>query len=54
MLGLGPNAHLASNEPGTGIRFGHPAVRLLEESVNYMASDGPNVTACVVRSPSTR
>jgi len=46
MLGLGPNAHLASNEPGTAFDSVTRPVRLLEESVNYMASDGPNVTAC--------
>jgi glucosamine-6-phosphate deaminase len=45
MLGLGPNAHLASNEPGTAFESVTRRVRLLEESVVYMASDGPNVAA---------
>lgn len=45
MLGLGPNAHLASNEPGAEFGSLTRRVRLLEESVRYMASDGPNVAA---------
>ncbi|OLB99515.1 MAG: hypothetical protein AUH30_04935 [Candidatus Rokubacteria bacterium 13_1_40CM_68_15] len=45
MLGLGPNAHLASNEPGAAFESVTRPVRLLEESVIYMASDGPNVAA---------
>jgi len=45
MLGLGPNAHLASNEPGTAFESVTRPVKLLEESVTYMASDGPNVAA---------
>src|SRR5262249_18390264 len=44
--GLGPNAPLASNEPGAAFDSVTRPVRLLEESVIYMASDGPNVTAC--------
>ena len=47
MLGLGPNAHLASNEPGTAFESVTRPVTLLEESVIYMASDGPNVAASV-------
>src|SRR5262249_54574315 len=46
MLGLGPNAHLASNEPGTAFDSVTRPVRLLAESVIYMTSDGPNWTAC--------
>jgi len=45
MLGLGPNAHLASNEPGTAFDSLTRPVRLLAESVSYMASDADNVTA---------
>ncbi|PYO02423.1 MAG: hypothetical protein DMD91_03825 [Candidatus Rokuibacteriota bacterium] len=45
MLGLGPNAHLASNEPGSAFDSITRPVRLLEESVAYMASDEANVAA---------
>ncbi len=45
MLGLGPNAHLASNEPGSAFDSITRPVRLLEESVAYMASDETNVAA---------
>ncbi len=45
MLGLGPNAHLASNEPGAAFESVTRPVQLLEESVSYMASDGANVVA---------
>ena len=45
MLGLGPNAHLASNEPGAAFDSITRPVRLLAESVTYMASDGANVAA---------
>lgn len=39
MLGLGPNAHLASNEPGTSFDTRTRAVRLLDETVGYILTD---------------
>jgi glucosamine-6-phosphate deaminase len=39
MLGLGPNGHLASNEPGSGFDTRTRPVRLLEETVRYILSD---------------
>jgi glucosamine-6-phosphate deaminase len=39
MLGLGPNAHLASNEPGCAFDTRTRAVRLLEDTVSYILTD---------------
>jgi glucosamine-6-phosphate deaminase len=39
MLGLGPNAHLASNEPGAAFDSRTRPVRLLEETVRYILTD---------------
>jgi glucosamine-6-phosphate deaminase len=43
MLGLGPNAHLASNEPGTPFDSPCRAVALLPETVGYILTDGVNL-----------
>lgn len=42
LCGLGPNAHLASNEPGTPFDSLTRPVRLLPESVAYMLTDQVN------------
>jgi glucosamine-6-phosphate deaminase len=39
MLGLGPNAHLASNEPGTAFDTRTRPVRLLATTVGYILTD---------------
>jgi glucosamine-6-phosphate deaminase len=39
MLGLGPNAHLASNEPGCAFDVRTRPVRLLDATVRYILSD---------------
>jgi glucosamine-6-phosphate deaminase len=39
MLGLGPNGHLASNEPGAGVDTRTRPVRLLDETVRYILTD---------------
>lgn len=39
MLGLGPNAHLASNEPGGAFDTRTRPVRLLDETVRYILTD---------------
>ena len=39
MLGLGPNAHLASNEPGCAFDVRTRPVRLLEATVRYILTD---------------
>lgn len=39
MLGLGPNAHLASNEPGCAFDVVTRPVRLLEATVRYILTD---------------
>jgi glucosamine-6-phosphate deaminase len=39
MLGLGPNAHLASNEPGAAFDSVTRPVRLLDETVRYILTD---------------
>jgi glucosamine-6-phosphate deaminase len=39
MLGLGPNAHIASNEPGTPFDSATRPVRLLPETVDYILTD---------------
>ena len=39
MLGLGPNAHLASNEPGTAFDTRTRPVRLLDATVKYILTD---------------
>src|SRR5437762_3223341 len=39
MLGLGPNAHLASNEPGCAFDLRTRPVRLLDETVRYILTD---------------
>ena len=39
MLGLGPNAHLASNEPGSAFDSVTRPVRLLPETVGYILTD---------------
>lgn len=39
MLGLGPNAHLASNEPGGPFDTRTRPVRLLDETVRYILTD---------------
>lgn len=43
MLGLGPNAHLASNEPGTAFDSLTRPVGLLPETVAYIGTDGVNL-----------
>jgi glucosamine-6-phosphate deaminase len=43
MLGLGPNAHLASNEPGTPFDSRVRPVPLLAETVGYILTDGGNL-----------
>lgn len=43
MLGLGPNAHLASNEPGTSFESVTRPVPLLPETVAYILTDLPNL-----------
>jgi len=39
MLGLGPNAHLASNEPGCAFDVVTRPVRLLDATVSYILTD---------------
>lgn len=39
MLGLGPNAHLASNEPGCAFDVRTRSVRLLDSTVRYILTD---------------
>ena len=39
MLGLGPNAHIASNEPGSAFDSPTRPVRLLPETVRYILTD---------------
>ena len=39
MLGLGPNAHLASNEPGCAFDARTRAVQLLDSTVRYILTD---------------
>ena len=39
MLGLGPNGHIASNEPGTPFDLPTRPVRLLPETVDYILTD---------------
>jgi glucosamine-6-phosphate deaminase len=39
MLGLGPNAHLASNEPGCALDALTRPVRLLDTTVRYILTD---------------
>lgn len=39
MLGLGPNGHLASNEPGTALDTRTREVRLCDETVRYILTD---------------
>ena len=39
MLGLGPNAHLASNEPGCAFETRTRSVRLLDSTVRYILTD---------------
>jgi glucosamine-6-phosphate deaminase len=43
MLGLGPNAHLASNEPGTPFESVTRPVPLLPETVRYIGTDAVNL-----------
>jgi len=43
MLGLGPNAHLASNEPGTPFTAATRVVPLLPETVGYIETDTVNL-----------
>lgn len=43
MLGLGPNAHLASNEPGGPLDSQVRPVTLLPETVGYIKTDGVNL-----------
>jgi glucosamine-6-phosphate deaminase len=43
MLGLGPNAHLASNEPGGPLDSPVRPVTLLPETVGYIKTDGVNL-----------
>jgi len=43
MLGLGPNAHLASNEPGTPFDSVTRPVPLLAETVDYIRTDLTNL-----------
>ena len=43
MLGLGPNAHLASNEPGAPFASATRVVPLLAETVQYIVTDGVNL-----------
>jgi glucosamine-6-phosphate deaminase len=42
MLGLGPNAHLASNEPGCAFDVVTRPVRLLDATVSYILTDDVN------------
>ena len=42
MLGLGPNAHLAFNEPGSAFDSLTRPVALLPETVEYIRTDGPD------------
>ncbi|HEV8640737.1 MAG TPA: 6-phosphogluconolactonase [Methylomirabilota bacterium] len=44
MLGLGPNAHLASNEPGAPFDSVTRPVPLLPETVQYILTDQVNLT----------
>ncbi|OLE38466.1 MAG: hypothetical protein AUG00_05250 [Candidatus Rokubacteria bacterium 13_1_20CM_2_70_7] len=44
MLGLGPNAHLASNEPGAPFDSVTRPVPLLPETVQYIRTDQVNLT----------
>ena len=39
MLGLGPNAHIASNEPGSELDSPTRPVRLMPETVSYILTD---------------
>jgi glucosamine-6-phosphate deaminase len=39
MLGLGPNAHIASNEPGSELDSSTRPVRLTPETVSYILTD---------------
>src|SRR3970040_1654934 len=39
MLGLGPNAHIASNEPGSAFDSSTRPVRLRPETVDYILPD---------------
>ncbi|MFQ5829801.1 MAG: 6-phosphogluconolactonase [Candidatus Methylomirabilia bacterium] len=39
MMGLGPNAHIASNEPGSPLDSRSRPVRLLPETVKYILTD---------------
>jgi glucosamine-6-phosphate deaminase len=39
MLGLGPNGHLASNEPGSAFDTRTRPVRLLDDTVRYLLTD---------------
>jgi glucosamine-6-phosphate deaminase len=39
MLGLGPNGHLASNEPGSGFDTRTRPVRLVDDTVRYILTD---------------
>lgn len=43
MLGLGPNAHLASNEPGASFDSSTRLVTLLPETVAYIKTDAVNL-----------
>jgi glucosamine-6-phosphate deaminase len=43
MLGLGPNAHLASNEPGTAWDSTTRPVTLLPQTLDYIRTDAPNL-----------
>ncbi len=43
MLGLGPNAHLASNEPGTPFVSSTRPVPLRPETVSYIGTDAINL-----------
>jgi len=45
MLGLGPNAHLASNEPGSPFDSRVRPVPLLPQTVDYILTDGVNLAA---------
>ena len=39
MLGIGPNAHIASNEPGAGFATPTRPVRLMSSTVSYILTD---------------
>src|SRR2546430_17147281 len=39
MLGLGPNSHIASNEPGSDLDSPTRPVRLTPETVSYILTD---------------